>query len=176
MLFLKCKFFFFKDPILCGNPGPSHAAADSLKSNFMETAELEDFLMSSLISEPEAPTEPKQPISEELERYLRFPTIQDSNTDILKFWGSNQCQFPLLAQLAREVLCIPASSCSSERLFSATGRIITPSRCNLAPERTEDLIYIKFNFPKIKVQNFVSKWKMNLKEFDVTNESESESD
>jgi len=166
--------FYFKDLFVGSQPDPR-----AMKGGILETAELEDFLMSSVIPDPNVnATELKQPISDELDRYFRMPSIQDSNIDVLMFWRQHEINFPLLAQLARDVLCIPATSCSSERLFSATGRIVTSARCNLSPERTEDLVYIQKNFPK--VEKSISKWKMSLTDFKTsstttqTTDSESE--
>lgn len=41
--------------------------------------------------------------------------------------------------MAREILCIPASSSSSERAFSVGGLICTKNRNNLSPKKVEEL-------------------------------------
>ncbi|CAJ0830756.1 12504_t:CDS:2 [Entrophospora sp. SA101] len=65
-------------------------------------------------------------------------SINDSNTnkdtDVLAWWKAHQKQFPHLACIARDYLSIPATSTSSERLFSSSKNMITDKRCKLAPK------------------------------------------
>ena len=62
-----------------------------------------------------------------------------NNTDPLDFWTKNQLQFPILALVARRVLAVPATSASTERLFSASGRVCTFDRAGLKPENFDIL-------------------------------------
>ena len=57
---------------------------------------------------------------------------------------------PLLAKVAKEILCIPASSSSSERAFSMGGLICTKNRNRLSPSTIEDLATIKLNNAALK--------------------------
>jgi len=50
--------------------------------------------------------------------------------------------FAQLANLARRVLAIPATSASSERTFSRAGLILTEKRTNLNPQKVNDLLVI----------------------------------
>ena len=61
---------------------------------------------------------------EELARYnaMRVPAEHSSPPE---FWKENGREFPLLAEVARRILCISASSAQSERDFSAVSRTIT---------------------------------------------------
>ncbi|CAF4613452.1 unnamed protein product, partial [Didymodactylos carnosus] len=54
----------------------------------------------------------------------------------LYFWQQQQTQLklPLLARVARRIFSIPATSAAVERLFSASGNLITPIRANLDPD------------------------------------------
>jgi hypothetical protein len=49
-------------------------------------------------------------------------TFEDFNNP-LEWWKGNEKQYPLLARVARKVLAIPATSASSERVFSAAGLV-----------------------------------------------------
>ena len=40
------------------------------------------------------------------------------NTDLLKWWLGQKKRLPILAKVVREVVTIPASSATSERVFS----------------------------------------------------------
>ncbi|CAJ0842029.1 10426_t:CDS:10 [Entrophospora sp. SA101] len=70
---------------------------------------------------------------DELECYIsEKPANKD--TDVLAWWKAHQKQFPHLACIARDYLSIPATSTSSERLFSSSKNMITDKRCKLAPK------------------------------------------
>ncbi|CAJ0908202.1 6807_t:CDS:2, partial [Entrophospora sp. SA101] len=58
----------------------------------------------------------------------------NKDTDVLAWWKAHQKQFPRLACIARDYLSIPATSTSSERLFSSSKNMITDKRCKLAPK------------------------------------------
>ena len=58
----------------------------------------------------------KSRIEVELDKYEAMKITHCSN--ILMFWKENQDILPMLSQVAREILAIPASSASSERVFS----------------------------------------------------------
>lgn len=60
----------------------------------------------------------------ELNGYLITPVI-DGEQDPLAWWKLHRVNFPRLSELACKYLCIPAASSPSERLFSASGNIVT---------------------------------------------------
>ena len=59
-------------------------------------------------------------------------------------------EFPLLANCARHILAIPASSATSECFFSAGGLMVSSKRTNLAEDTVEDLLMIKLNLEKVE--------------------------
>jgi len=95
-------------------------------------------------SQFESSLEPQLQIDKEISTYENLPDA-DKNQNVLKWWKSVSSSLPLLAAVAREVLAIPASSTKSERLFSCAGRVSTPSRHNLAPEKLEEIVIINKN-------------------------------
>lgn len=80
----------------------------------------------------------------ELSMYLQTPG-PDSETDPLEWWKQHETNFPLVARLARKYLCIPATSSSSERAFSASGNIITCKRSCLKPNTVDQLVFLALN-------------------------------
>ena len=80
----------------------------------------------------------------ELNRYKSIRPIHHRH-DPLKWWSTNSVQFPLLSTLALRYLAIPATSASSERLWSRASNIITKSRTQLEGHVVADLIMLKEN-------------------------------
>lgn len=58
----------------------------------------------------------------------------------LAWWEKNQTTFPFLRELAQRVLCVPASSAASERLFSKAGLISTKLRNRLKGRRVAQVV------------------------------------
>ncbi|XP_077100033.1 E3 SUMO-protein ligase ZBED1 [Siphateles boraxobius] len=65
--------------------------------------------------------------------------------DPLAWWKENQSRFPLLAKIAKKYLCVCATSCASERVFSTMGNIVTPKRSHLKPEMVNMLGFLTKN-------------------------------
>ena len=57
----------------------------------------------------------------------------------LTWWKKNAAHYPTLAKLAKSLLCIPATSTPSERLFSAAGNIASKKGASLSPEHVDML-------------------------------------
>jgi hypothetical protein len=51
----------------------------------------------------------------------------------LTFWSTHSKDLPILARIARCILCVPVTPSQVERLFSASGRICTFDRARLKP-------------------------------------------
>ena len=65
----------------------------------------------------------------------------------LDWWRLHQHRFDLLALLARRILCIPATSAPSERVFSTAGHTITKLRASLSSSNAAALIYLHDSWP-----------------------------
>ena len=78
------------------------------------------------------------PLVQECKSFI--PHIVSSNgIDPLEFWTKSQAMFPILAPVARRVLAVPVTSASTERLFSASGRVCTFDRASLKPANVDIL-------------------------------------
>ena len=68
--------------------------------------------------------------------------------DPLQWWRKHCQQLPLLSEVARKVLCIPATSASSERLFSTAGLTVTDKRSSLTGSNVGRLVFLKGSWEK----------------------------
>ncbi|XP_047134353.1 uncharacterized protein LOC124812185 [Hydra vulgaris] len=86
-------------------------------------------------------------IEREFESFHAMPRVEEKHkVDVLKWWKKHASTLPLLAQLARNLLCIPAASSCSERVFSASGGIINDKRHSLSTQTAKQLTLIKVNY------------------------------
>ncbi|XP_031127642.1 zinc finger BED domain-containing protein RICESLEEPER 2-like [Ipomoea triloba] len=78
----------------------------------------------------------------ELEIYLSEEIVEDENPDfdILNWWKINTSRFPILSQLARDVLVVPISTVASASAFSTSGRVLDAFRSSLTPRIVEALV------------------------------------
>ncbi|KAL7303447.1 hypothetical protein TKK_0004629 [Trichogramma kaykai] len=77
----------------------------------------------------------------EINKYLEDPR-PDSDTDILLWWKLHANEYPIIARMARDILCIPATSVPAERLFSEASLVLTKTRCSLKDDSLRELICI----------------------------------
>jgi hypothetical protein len=93
------------------------------------------------------------PVKKEIAQYVEFerPT---KDYDILDWWKNHSSTFPILSRFAKQILCIPATSTSSERIFSQSGAIVTHKREKIHCENVEMLVYIKDNIAKVNIKNW----------------------
>ena len=78
-------------------------------------------------------------IINELESYLLEPRAQE-NQNILIWWKEREKIFPKLSTMARDLLCIQASSVSIERQFSKAALVLTKKRNRLNPKPLKSLL------------------------------------
>ena len=79
----------------------------------------------------------------ELRSFLSEPLDVDSCP--LDWWRRNDSRFPIVAQLAKRYLCVPATSVPSESVFSIPGMVVSQKRSYLKPENVDMLIFLNKN-------------------------------
>ena len=87
--------------------------------------------------------------NDELDRYIRSE-FRDIPLDINEFWKQHQKAFPKLAQLAKKLLSLPASTAANERSFSNLRYLLTDQRENLSAS-TISSIFITDSISKQKI-------------------------
>ena len=81
-------------------------------------------------------------VEDELNVYLK-KKIKDTY-NVLEFWKTAD-DVPLLKQLAKQILSIPASSATSERVFSTSGRILEERRSRLLSKNVDKILFLHKN-------------------------------
>jgi hypothetical protein len=106
---------------------------------------------------------PQVALQRELDAFLRQPNLPvhqaslgdcdaGTSSDVchsdtpLQWWAANKDIYPMLSQVARLLLAVPATSVSSERLFSKAGAIISDRRSKLSPQHAEQLCFLSQNW------------------------------
>ncbi|XP_078017548.1 E3 SUMO-protein ligase ZBED1-like [Epinephelus lanceolatus] len=81
---------------------------------------------------------------EEMKKYSEQPALPLTE-DPLMWWKSKEKDLPLLAKLAKRILCIPGTSVAAERVFSTAGDVVTAQRSCLLSEHVDQLIFLQKN-------------------------------
>jgi hypothetical protein len=94
-------------------------------------------------------------VDAEITLYKHEPSIRLINDDgnftcPLTWWKFNDRKYRLLSKLAARVLCIPATSAPSERVFSTVGLTIAKDRARLASDTANKLIFLHDALPAIR--------------------------
>jgi hypothetical protein len=92
-------------------------------------------------------------ISHEVVAYMAV-AVEPMTADVLYWWAKvGRIKFPNLAKLARQYLGCPASSASTERVFSLAGRVFGDHNQNLTPLNLEERMWAKCNRGKLDGMN-----------------------
>ena len=82
--------------------------------------------------------------ADEFETCLLMPTPNNSS-DILQLWNEHKTRLPVMADIAKQLLSVQATSTSSERVFSVCGAVFTERRCRVTAANLEKLVFLKYN-------------------------------
>ncbi|XP_075712391.1 E3 SUMO-protein ligase ZBED1-like [Rhinoderma darwinii] len=88
-------------------------------------------------------------LSSEFMLYSQMKEISPEE-DPLAWWQRHATSLPNLAHFAKAYLCVPASSCASERVFSTSGLICSPRRMRLTEDHIDTLVFLAKNLKQAK--------------------------
>jgi hypothetical protein len=74
---------------------------------------------------------------------------QRRTNPLKEFWLPCSTSLPRMAKLARRILCVPATSAPSERLFSVAGLTVTAKRNRLNDETVALLVFLHNAWPVV---------------------------
>ena len=97
------------------------------------------------ITKVEQPVSLLDKVQTEINNYLQEPVLPLTASPLV-WWKANCHKFPLLAKAARCILCVPATSVPSERVFSTAGDKVTAQHASLSPQTVDILVFLKKNF------------------------------
>jgi hypothetical protein len=86
----------------------------------------------------------------EFELYLNSDLQLQEGEDLLQFWMQQRENYPQLFELAKNILIIPASNTSVERMFSVSGAIVTEKRTRLTIEKIDKMMFLNKNLRYLK--------------------------
>lgn len=82
---------------------------------------------------------------DEVDMYMNLKFNDIYSTNILEFWESRY-DLPHLRQLARDILCIPASAIVSEKHFLDEAKLLAKRRLNMEIDNIKQMLYIHENY------------------------------
>jgi hypothetical protein len=120
------------------NPAPVNTVINKKRKSLMDTIKL-NHLESSVL-------EPCQAVSIWLERKVEASPLEDSRAAVSAYWRSisrSDATLVCLEKMARFYLGIPATSVSSEQLFSKAGNLVVKRRSSLKPETVQMMLCVQ---------------------------------
>ena len=80
-------------------------------------------------------------VGDELDTYLGY-NPRPLGQSVLEFYRTQAVILPGLSSVTRRILCVPATSTSSERLFTHAGNVFTDRPNRLGAQNLDDLLLL----------------------------------
>jgi len=84
------------------------------------------------------------PVQAEIDRYSSMQSCPPTGS-ILRWWKEHEDQLPIMAVVAKRVLCVPASSVPCEQLFSKAGLLVAGRRNRMSSNQLRNALYLQSN-------------------------------
>jgi hypothetical protein len=115
------------------NKNKNSSQSDPLVKN--QDPELENFLYNDYRADKSE--------TNKLDKYMADSLLKQIPFDILAYWKNKTHQYPILSQIARDMMAIQVATVAFESSFSATDRVVDPYSNHLGSEMVQALICIK---------------------------------
>ena len=101
-----------------------------------------------MVTKVEIPSTPMDRAKKELKLYLTLPVTTNPQATFcqLNWWKEHESQLPMMARLAKSILCIPATFTPSERLFSKAGLLSNKKKASLKPSKVDMMLFLNANY------------------------------
>lgn len=87
------------------------------------------------------------PIEQECWRYLASADpMEPKDGNLLAYWNNRKNTLPWLSALAKALLCVPATTTPSARVFSTIGLTVSARRSRLSPSRVNKIVFVHDNY------------------------------
>jgi hypothetical protein len=80
---------------------------------------------------------------DKVDRYINIKISFSKDDSLLEWWSKHSLIFPQLSLLAKSLIGVPASSTTSEHVFSLSGRVLERRRQPLSPDIVDDILVIR---------------------------------
>lgn len=85
---------------------------------------------------------------DEISRYMTMSVFcaENEELDLNEWWKNHEEKFPKLFKIFQKLLCVPASTASSEGQFSLANFMVSSHRNNLNSSKIDDILFLKSSF------------------------------
>ena len=118
----------------------THHQKPKVEDNFFD-----DFFSDIIVTEVEPAATALDRVKKELKLYLTLP-VNGADFKLLDWWKKHEYHLPLLARLAKNILCTPATFTPSERVFSKVGTLVSRKRAGLKPSKVDMALFLNANY------------------------------
>jgi hypothetical protein len=137
----------------------SHSEPETSTQTSEKLSAFESFMETTLSDLPERSMDNMLDLDKQLLNWNHFisKTRLSIKTEPLEFWRSDFSteDFKDLKNIALNILCVPSSTATVERVFSAAGNACIGRRNRLSDKRLEMIVFFKNNAKYLKTLNFL---------------------
>ena len=91
------------------------------------------------------PPDTKPTIEKQVNEFHLERMNASGKVNSLVYWAEASRRYPIVAQVARQCLCLLASGTSSERSFTKMGHVVRARRARLSDEHVKELSFLSWN-------------------------------